>query len=491
MFFFYITGKLTFNFYSFFAQVTENFDIHVGCTDAQECEYRECLPDFVWLLRDSDFELSNDESGEMITITKHVATKILQQSGVASTTPVSRTLLTLFKSFECIQIPHPYSKDLASMPMNRLRPEFNEGIENSIKHIVSLIHPRKGMDDETELDGVLLAKLAENYVKELNKPESIPNLAVSYENAVQTHIRDLANSLTLKYNEEMELSMTCSKVPFEEGNLELPSENPSTNPTLFDFHRCIFQPKIKKLQQEIDKYMASSSFSEAREYLLATFQDTIIKHANNKIEPGCCLYTHVTKNREKSEMFCQSTFNREYWKLADDINTETLKKNYLAQAIGPAKQEVLQSKLLEIPTSPAHFTESQIGVDNVAVTWSVHEQGSVSYEIKTVRQDVKANLIQTRTVTCSQPPVTLSSLTPNTRYHLQVRACGLEYKGMYSQPLTITTLAGQPGKPEKPKIEVESPSRAKVIIKRLSFEDLHGADHVDSVVLEAAFQEDM
>lgn len=160
----------------------------MGCTDAQECEYRECLPDFVWLLRDSEFELSNDESGEMITITKHVATKILQQSGVTNTTPVSRTLLTLFKSFECIQIPHPYSKDLASMPMSRLRPEFNEGIENSIKHIVSLIRPRKGMDDETELDGVLLAKLAENYVKELNKPESIPNLAVSYENAVHTHI---------------------------------------------------------------------------------------------------------------------------------------------------------------------------------------------------------------------------------------------------------------------------------------------------------------
>ena len=289
----------------------------------------------------------------------------------------------------------------------------------------------------------------------------------------------------------MELSMTSSQVPFEEGNLESPSENPSTNPTLFDFHRCAFLPKIKKLQREIDKYMASSSFSEARKHLLATFQDTIIKHANNKIEAGCFLHTHITKNREKSDMFCQSTFNREYWKLADDINTETLKKNYLAQAIGPAKQEVLLSKLLEIPTSPAHFTESQIGVDNVVVTWTVHEQGSVSYEIKIVRQDVKANLIQTRTVTCSQPPVTLSSLTPNTCYHLQVRACGLEYKGMYSQPLTITTLAGQPGKPEKPKIEVESPSRAKVIIERLSFEDLHGADHVDSVVLEATFQEDM
>ena len=423
----------------------------------------------------------------MITTTKHVTTKILQQSGVTDTTPVSRTLLTLFKSFECMQIPSPDpGKNLASIPRSKLRPEFNEGIENSIKYILSLIHPRKGMGDKTELDGILLSKLAEDYVQELNKPDCIPNLTVSYENAVQAHIRELANNLTFEYNEEMQLKMASHKVPFEEGDLEsftIPSD------TLFTVHRYIYQSKYKILRQEIDKYMAGSSFSEAREQLLITFQEKIIKCINNRIEDSCCLHTYIIKNRENSEVFCIRIFNQEYQKLANDVNTETLEKRYLAQAIGPAKQKVLQSKLLEIPASPADFSEFQIGVNSMVVTWTVNEQRSVNYEVKIVREDAKAQLIQVRTD--DKPPVTLLDLTPNTRYHLQIRACGLEYKGMYSQPLIITTLAGKPGKPEKPKIEIESPTKAKVIIKRLSCEDLHGADLVDSVVLESAFEESM
>ena len=427
-----------------------------------------------------------------VSPTEHIKRKILQPTGQTSaTSAVSRALLTLFPSLECIQVPFPNPANPAADKVENLQTEFNSAIDKSVIYILSKIKPRNGVNNNVELDGVLLAKLADQYRKALNVPNSVPNLEDSYQTAVKHKINEHSKTLIECYKEEMEQKIPQNQYPLEEGNLDV-TNIPSNGPiTLFGIHNSIYQPKLNSLKMQVQKYMASSSFNNAdRESVLNNFQDRICKIDNNEVQEGI-LYRFVADNLRKSRKHCDHVFERLY-SAQSEVNLRDITSSYDKEAIGPAKTIVLEEKMSIIPKS-IDFTEIVEEVHSVKVNWNYDPslQDTVSYEV-----DIKMK--QSLEKTCgtfpkgSRPPQSVSGLSPNTTYILRIRACNSTRKGEYSQEVTVKTLIGIPGIPDKPKIilDLDHPSKVAIQVKKLSKEKLNGAERIEQIIIEHSCHDD-
>ena len=392
-----------------------------------------------------------------------------------------------------MRFPSPNTTDPAAASVESLQAEFNSAIDKSVTYILSKIKPRNGVNNNVELDGVLLAKLADQYRKALNVPNSVPNLEDSYQTAVKHKINEHSKILIECYKEEMEQKIPQTQYPLEQGNLDV-TNVPSKGPiTLFGIHNSVYQPKLNSLKMQVQKYMAGSNFNNAhRESVLNNFQDRICKIVNNKVKEGI-LYGYVVANLYESYRHCDHVFERLY-SAQSEVNLRDITSAYNREAIGPAKTTLLEEKMSVIPKSPIYFTDMVEEVHSVKVNWYYNDpnlQDTVSYEV-----DVK--MVHSSKRACvtfpkgSIPPQTVTDLSPNTTYILRIRACTSTRKGEYSQEFTVKTFIGIPGIPDKPEIilDLDHPSTVAIKVKKLSKEKLNGAEGIKQIIIEHSCHDD-
>ena len=470
---------------SFFGQLAENFVVHDDDeSDTPEDKCTKNFPDLLWLLRNNDF-ICEDSNGRVTSVTEYIKMKVLQPTGQSSTTnAVSRALLTLFPSLECMQICSPMVHNPTDVAVDHLPTEFNDAIENSVKYILTMINPRKGINKYVKLDGVLIAELANQYTKALNVPNSVPNLEHSYQLAVKYKMNELSERLIKCYKEEMTKLLSKNKYPMEEGNLEATQDTGSSAPvTLFGIHNRVFQPKWKELKVKVKLHMGNSVFVNDRESILNNFWDRIRKTADNKLCEGI-LYVYVTENHHQSHIFCNNIFDKVY-EAQSEVNLDKIKTVYNEQAIGPAKASVLQEKLSAIPLAPKCFNVVKTTHNSVTVTWSSDSQDSYTFELDI--KNFKAPIVFPKG--SKLLPQIVTDLSPNKEYTLRIRACNSHIKGEYSEAVRVKTLIGIPSKPDKPRVILDSdcPSKATVKIYPLSTEKLKGALVIDKVIVEESY----
>ena len=167
------------------------------------------------------------------------------------------------------------------------------------------------------------------------------------------------------------------------------------------------------------------------------------------------LLQFVKENKVKSNEKCTLLFER-LVQQQGDVRLTQLEQEYMAKAVGPAKEEVFKQKAQWISGQPGDIKISEMTHKQVKITWkrpTVHPDAAQNYEVQRkeegnewISSDLTSKLFQV-----------VTGLKPNVKCHLRVCGVNSHNKGEWSEELTVTT---PPGKPNKKKLE-EAASHAR------------------------------
>ena len=461
--------------------------------DLHEDDLKKHFPSFLWLLRDGqDFDMPK-EGEHQLTPTEYLKNRVLvvkDENTDDVSSRVKRALMTLFPSLECETLPRP------SNPRSpELDHEFIESIEGSIQTILSQIKPKQGYKDNVPPNGSVLAELAKQYVDALNS-NTVPNLENSWMQAIYQDLRQFAERLEVEYEREMNETVR-DKFPMEQGIIAIPPELGNTDfasgeCTLMSYHWSILGRKYKKLRDQINYLMptipstdpAATGLQDQKLMILDKFQSQLVTIQNGRVHRGLLL-PFINDNLHLSEILCAKIFDEVYStgvQQSDQLRLDHLEREYSQRAIGPAKQQVLEQKLIEIPEPPTDLKKSYVTHNQLSLTWSspcVHHLPAKSYDV-----ELWHNSELKCTITNTLPPTEMKHLRPNTLYSLRIRGCNGLLKGEFSEFIDVRTMPGVPDKPAKPEIASELPGMVQLTVQRLPKEK-HNGSPVNKLIIES------
>ena len=439
-------------------------------------------------------ELEKDENGNPQTWTQFIKAKVLVRSEnpcLSTSDEVVKVMLHLFPSLECRVIPHPYCNNPAKTP-DKVSPDFNAAIEQVTKALLSDVNLKPGLS--ANFDGSMLANLAREYVKALNSDENITIEGSLYTTIFQK-LEDLTEELVKKYWEKMEKILE-PKYPLEEGTMD-DEEHPPT--TLMAFHQQVFKECKLTLTKKADMYMpapntaspdaSTSTIDKKKVDILTKFQKRIYEFeaipSQGMVLVRGELHQFVTKNKAKSSEQCMSLFDDLVQQ--DDVRLTQLKQDYMAKAVGPAKEEVFEKKAQWISGPPEYVKVSGSTHNHVEIMWkkpTIHVDAAQNYEVQSKEEGKKwisSELTQ-------ELYKVFDDLRPNVNYRLRVRGVNNHNRGEWSKELVFTTPPGTPNKPKRPDIRLKSSTTATLHIQQLEPGDDNGSA-VTHVRVESKLQD--
>ena len=392
-----------------------------------------------------------------LSLTDHIINKYLTPNESERESDNGRSqLLTLFPSFKCHMVNRPGSEEPHLTPIPKLEKNFDAGIKDAIKILCNNINWKKCIDRNDPLTSDLYVKLAKEYIVELNTYNGIADLSVSWKATCHNRLESLSKELVRDYQKKMEEI----KFPVEEDGM-----NTQEKITLHGKHTTVLHDKKKTLKKEC-------------EFLLPGNETTHSKIENDMKERIMTIFELLKlKNHNVSEDHCSLVFNRLY-DTQRLLNLEDLRKQYMVEAIGPAKDIVYEKETSHIPGPPV-VAKSEIHQRNektVVLKWNkpkVNPDAAESYEleIKGVNGDswkkLKDNVQSPLNITSSA----FKEMLPNYTYKIRLRGHNKSKKGIgeFSKPCKITVPCGVPCKPSSPVIQVcmDDPTKVKLSIAKL------------------------
>ena len=458
-------------------------------------DLQKYFPDFVWLIRDQSLKPQKDESGNPQTWTQFIKSKVLVRSEnprLSTSDEVVKVMLHLFPSLECKVIPPPHCDNPAETP-DEVSPKFNVAIEQVSQELLSSVKLKPGLS--ASLDGSMLVNLAQEYVKALNSGENIIIEGSLYATVTQK-LEDLIGELVQQYWKKM-METLEGRYPLEEGVMD-DEEHPPT--TLMAFHQQVFEECNLSLKQKADIYMPAlntasadedtSAIGKKKTEILTKFQKRIyeceFKPGQGIVVVRGELLQFVKENKGKSNEQCTSLFEC-LVQQQGDVRLTQLEQEYMAKAVGPAKEEVFKQKVQWISGPPKDIKISEMTHNQVKITWKrpiLHPDAAQNYEVQRkeegnewISSDLTPKLFQV-----------VTGLKPNVKCHLHVRGVNTHNKGEWSEEVTVTTPPGKPNKPQRPEIKLKSSTTATVLIQQLRPGDDNGCT-VTHVIVESKLQE--
>ena len=455
---------------------------------------KKYFPDFVWLIRNQAVKLQKDENGNPQTWTQYIKAKVLVQSEkpcYSASDEVVRVMLHLFPSLECKVIPHPFCDNPAETP-KEVSPKFNAAIKEVVQQLLSSVKLKPGLS--ASLDGSMVANLAQEYVKALNSGENIIIEGSLYATIIQK-LEDLTEELVQQYRMKM-VEILDPKYPLEEGTMD-DEEHPPT--TLMAFHQQVFEECKLILTQKADFYMptlntapvdaALSNICRKKMDILTKFKKCVCEYeatgglaGQRMVLVRGELHHFVTKNKERSSERCRLLFDQ-LVEQENDVRLTKLEEDYMAKAVGPAKEKVFKQKAQWISGQPEDVMVAEM-------TWRrpiIHTDAAWNYE---VQRKIEGN----EWINSGMTPdmhIVITDLKPNVKYHLRVHGVCIHMhgnKGEWSEELTVTTPPGKPNKPQKPIIRLKSSTTATILIQQLQPNDDNGSEITD-VIVESKLQD--
>ena len=392
-----------------------------------------------------------------LSLTDHIINKYLTPNESERESDDGRSqLLTLFPSFKCHMVNRPGGEEPHLTQIPKLDESFDAGIKDAIEILCSNISWKKCIDRDDPLTSDLYVKLAKEYIEALNTDNGITDLSVSWKATCHNRLESLSKEFVCDYKEKMEEI----KFPVEENGV-----NTQEKKTLNGKHFTVLHDKWTKLKKEC-------------EFLLPGKETTHSKIENDMKERIMTIFELLKlRNHEASKDHCSQVFNRLY-DAQHLLNLEELRKQYMVEAIGPAKDIVYEKETSHIPGPPV-VEKSEIGQrkeKTVVLKWNqpkVNPDAAESYEleIKGANGDswkrLKDNLQSPLNITSSA----FKEMLPNQTYQIRLRGYNRSIRGIgeFSKPCTITVPCGVPSKPSSPTIQVckDDPTKVELFIAKL------------------------
>ena len=344
-------------------------------------DLKKYFPNFLWLLRDAILSVPPGRDGKPMTPTEYLKTKIFKRGASFNETEsdrVSRAILTVFPSIECMTISVPSAdpdvmRNIAANEAS-LNPKFNEQIETLVAYLLHHVQPKSGFVEGKLVDGPLLVEIAGEFIKVVNDPNAIPCISDTWQAAVERRCREALEQLIKEYTQDLEAKFKEVGFPMEEDSLD---DDPTKPCTLMGIHRSILLEKTGKLLKEVGHFVSgqvstvggdTSAFS--RESLVAELENAAvvfseavdmtlvgdIKGRKRKVVGGI-LSRFAQLNSAESRSQCLALFTALYADIEekmkenesytfDDLSRDltALQQVYYEKAVGPAKWEVYTEK---------------------------------------------------------------------------------------------------------------------------------------------------
>ena len=233
--------------------------------------------------------------------------------------------------------------------------------------------------------------------------------------------------------------------------------------TLIGIHQLILNGKLEEFKQEINRSMGALS-EEVKAELLTRLEQCIVQY--EKTRDGNCtgrviggvLLKYIRQNYEKSKERCNRTLDHILTPLKKNLTkaVDSISEEYHSLAIGPAKDEVLESRMREFeeiasrlpPGSPRNLRAVGLAQTKLKIKWkrpSVHPRATRGYEVQIMlglKQHQRGEW-KTLITSTKRRAAVVTDLTPSTTYLFRVRGKNTNQIGEWSEELEVSTRIGQ------------------------------------------------
>ncbi|KAL4171714.1 hypothetical protein KRP22_009804 [Phytophthora ramorum] len=316
------------------------------------------FPDFLWVVR--DFTLQLQEEGREVTSRDYFESALKQQppltDEVVQKNRIRSLLSTFFPSRDCVTMVRPLSdeallRDLIRQPYESLRPEFREQMDVLRNKLSTLLKPKTMMSKV--LNGAMLVSLTENYAAAFNSGSS-PVIASVWDRVLESQCDQALDSAKQVFQTSMETSIAEKTNPVMVNGVFRPS--PLEDAELASIYQAAREVAEKELVRE-----DIASFSSIETYLFQLSEHTLeflrSKYAENDIASTSynkALIQELNMYKPKLESLDDtvSIAGNGAQPLQDQLTAsgdmlDVLVTQYKARALGPSKDSVLNSVLIE------------------------------------------------------------------------------------------------------------------------------------------------
>ena len=412
---------------------------------------KKFFPHFLWLLRDVALDVTN-KRGELISPTEFLHTRVLaSESG--QLTDLGRSLCSLFPSLECHTIPTPAIKPKLIRNIvelqDQLTPAFNTAVDESIRHILQHVMPKKAIDGVSVVDGPALVALARGYVDAINIPGALPDLEQGWTAVIKLQLKEHSDKLVAEYEREMEESLQ-GNLPMEESNLTR-------------LHQQTLNRKRESLQLEARCLDPLSIICGDSESFLSRLEQAIVQRSAEGKVVGGVLFQFTTQNYSTSKQQCEEVFRElvessgidkkcnaavmESQPLDISRQIQEIDEAYASQAVGPAADEVLEKGdvelnalgdlLKQIPGPPQDVKIIGTGSDRLKLGWKPPLQNPGAVESYVVWKRKEGNAWEKVRET-KRTKTLITGLKSNTSYEFRVIASNDLIKSIEATKVSLT-----------------------------------------------------
>jgi hypothetical protein len=191
--------------------LTKNIHVQSGNDNGEDSgsDFHAFFPTFLWVVR--DFALKLNENGREITSRQYLENALKPQANpgfneeTTSKNHIRMLLTNFFRDRDCATLVRPVTdeetlRDLSSQPMDTLRPEFVDGLQQIRSRLYTALGPKTLYGKA--LNGTMLATLAETYVEALNSG-GVPVISTAWDRLVQLQTREAMQKGFEIYKEQM------------------------------------------------------------------------------------------------------------------------------------------------------------------------------------------------------------------------------------------------------------------------------------------------
>ena len=409
----------------------------------------------MWLLREVVFPPCDENGKDMLPL-DYLHAEVLKPTGQKSNDNIIEAICTLFpQPLMCVSLPPPNDGSCSLEKEENIDEDFvrqsNEVI-NGEGGIKAKIQPKAGFAEGIEVTGPVLAELASTYVDAMNKRGCVPSLEGGWKAVVKLKLVEEAKKLVQSYEVEMKENLK-GKLPMEYSI----AEADSTKCSLMGLHGQIFNAKRKDLLEKIQQLLPKPSpgeppvvDSEVCKSVVGGFEKEIAvegEDRDHEVKSGALLQ-FVTQNFKASEDQCEELWgklqtvyeirnksakalNQNNATLCNEVceGIQSLLEDYNANAIGPAREDVLLRKRRELDDTENSMHSIPGPPTNIAVVGKAKDKIKLQWDLPKINpQAAKKFIVSSRIVGKNWEEAAVTSkrwciidqLKPNTKYEFQV-----------------------------------------------------------------------
>ena len=344
-------------------------------------------PHFLWLLRDVHLHLT-DHTGKPLEPTEYMRSRVLKLNSKKENEEKERDagllISDFFRSLECRILPLPSSRPDVLKDMLRQKEKLSEKFSLKLScvldHILQNACHKKSMDGTSFVNGATFVELVSTFVEAINS-DSLPDFKEGWMAQVRARCSEIAEELIAEYKERMSLYLRDNQLPIEEENI-------------MEKHKLLLQQKTRQLETGLCE-LDPLSLTVDHKDIIKTLEHNLAQYDDDQNISGGLLYHILLENYSVSQTECERLWRSLvtdyaiHEKFSESFSAgvpiditadvDTLEKDFLVRAVGPAKQDILKrnraviiqmsTQLDKLPGEPRNLQVVGVAYNKVKLSW--------------------------------------------------------------------------------------------------------------------------